>query len=184
MAKETVKVSKTKGVPQAKKAEVAKQPEPFGMLFEPLASVRRDIDRFFENLSPSFPRGIEFDPFRQMGSMFGLTRGDLTPHVEVTEQDKSYEISAELPGVDEKDVTITLENHMLTISGEKKTEREETKKDYFLSERSYGSFHRSFRVPENVDEDKISAAFDKGVMTVVLPKLASAKRKGRSIPIK
>ena len=97
MGKETVKVSKTKSVPQAKKGEVATQPETFGMLFEPLASVRRDIDRFFEGLAPSFPRGIEFDPFRHMGSMFGLNRGDLTPHVEVTEQDKTFEISAELP---------------------------------------------------------------------------------------
>ena len=77
-----------------------------------------------------------------------------------------------------------MQDHTLTLSGEKKSEREEEKKDYFVSERRYGSFRRSFRVPEDVDEGKISAKFDKGVMTVVLPKVASAKPKGRHIPIK
>jgi HSP20 family protein len=73
---------------------------------------------------------------------------------------------------------------MLTLSGEKKSERKEEKKDYSMSERRYGSFRRSFRVPDDVDEEKISAKFDKGVMTIVLPKLATAKPKGRPIPIK
>lgn len=184
MAKGSVKVSKsTEGAP-AKKESVATLPEPFGRLFEPLTSARRDIDRFFESLAPGFPRGIDFDPFRQFGSVFEMGTGDMAPHVEVSQEEKSYEISAELPGVDEKDVSVSLQDHVLTVSGEKKSEREEEKTGYLMSERRYGSFRRSFRVPDDVDESKIAAKFDKGVMTISLPKAASAKPKGRQIPVK
>ena len=183
MAKGTVKVTKGKDAP-AGNGDVGTSPEPFGRLFEPLASVRRDIDRFFESLAPSFPRGIDFDPFRHWGSAFALGRSELAPQVEVTEQTKAYEISAELPGVDEKDVNVTLQDHTLIVSGEKKSECKEEKKDYYLSERSYGSFQRSFRLPEDVNEDKISAKFEKGVMTISLPRVATAKSKGRQIPVR
>jgi HSP20 family protein len=184
MAKGSVKVSTEKSGTPAKKEGVGASPEPFGRLFEPLASVRRDIDRFFEGLAPGFPTAIDFDPFRRLSAAFDIGGGDLAPHVEVTEEKKSYRISAELPGVDEKDISLTLQDHMLTVSGEKKSEREEEKKDYHLSERRYGSFRRSFRVPDGVDEDRISANFDKGVMMIVLPKSATAKPKGRQIPVK
>ena len=184
MAKGSVKVPKGKTSAPAKREGGGAAPEPFGQLFEPLASVRRDIDRFFEGMAPGFPRGIDFDPFRRLGSVFELGGGEVVPHVEVSEEKQSYEISAELPGVEEKDVSLTLQDHMLTVSGEKKSERKEEKKEYSMSERRYGSFRRSFRVPDDVDEDKISAKFDKGVMTVILPKVASAKPKGRHIPIK
>ncbi len=183
MAKGTVKVTKGKDAP-AGNGDVGTSPQPFGRLFEPLASMRRDIDRFFESLAPSFPRGIDFDPLSSLSSVFELGRGDLTPHVEVTEEKKGYEITAELPGVDEKDMNVTLQDHTLIVSGEKKSERKEEKKDYYLSERSYGSFRRSFRLPEEVNEDKISAKFEKGVMTIFLPRVASAKPKGRQIPIR
>lgn len=184
MAKGSVKVTKGESGAPAKSDNVGTTPEPFGRLFEPLASVRRDIDRFFEGFAPDFPRGLNFDPFRRLSSAFDIGGGDLVPHVEVTEEKKSYQISAELPGVDETDVSLILEDHMLTLSGEKKTEREEEEKDYHLSERRYGSFRRSFRVPEDVDENRISATFDKGVMTIVLPKGGAAKPKGRQIPVK
>ncbi len=183
MAKGSVKVSKGKESAPAKREEGRAQAEPFGQLFEPLASVRRDIDRFFERLAPDFPRGTVFDPLRPFASAFELG-SDVVPHVEVSEEKKCYEISAELPGVEEKDVSLTLQDHTLTLSGEKRSERTEEKTGYSMSERRYGSFRRSFRVPDDVDEGKISAKFDKGVMTVVLPKLATAKPKGRSIPIK
>lgn len=184
MAKGSVKVTKEKSGAPAKPKEVGTAAEPFGRLFEPLASVRRDIDRFFDSVSPDFQSALEFDPFRRLGAAFEIARGDLVPSAEVTEENKSYRISAELPGVDEKDISLTLQDHMLTISGEKKSERKEETKDHHLSERRYGSFQRSFRVPDDVDEDRISAAFDKGVMTIVLPKVASAKPKGRQIPVK
>ena len=184
MAKGSVKVSKGRAGAPAKKEGVGSSPEPYGRLFEPLASVRRDIDRFFEGMAPGFSTAFDFDPFRRLGAAFDIGSGDLVPQMEVTEEKKAYQISAELPGVDEKDVNVTLQDHMLTVSGEKKSEREEEKKDYYLSERRYGFFRRSFRVPDDVDENKISATFDKGVMTVILPKAASAKPKGRQIPVK
>lgn len=184
MAKASVKVSKGKKSAQAENGSVAALAEPFGRLFEPLASARRDIDRFFESLAPGVPRAMDFDPFRQLGSVFEVGYGDMVPHVEVSEAQKSYEISAELPGVDEKDVSVSLQDHLLTMSGEKKCEREEEKKGYLMSERRYGSFRRAIRVPDDVDENKITAKFDKGVMTISLPKSASAKRKGRRIPVK
>jgi len=184
MAKGSVKVSKGKETAPAKTERAATLPEPFGRMFEPLASARRDIDRFFESLAPGFPRAIDFDPFRQLGSVFEFGYGDMVPNVEVSEEEKSYEISAELPGVDEKDISVNLQDHVLTVSGEKKSEREEEKKGYLMSERRYGSFRRSFRLPDDVDENKITAKFDKGVMSISLPKAASAKPKGRQIPVK
>ena len=109
--------------------------------------------------------------------------GELTPVVDVSETDKSYEISVELPGLDDKDVELTLRDDLLTISGEKKTEREEKKKGYHLSERSYGSFQRSFRLPDDVQAEKIKAEMQKGVMSISLPRSPSAKPKQRKIAI-
>ena len=108
----------------------------------------------------------------------------MAPKVEVSEDAKAYEITAELPGVEEKDVNLALRDDVLTLSGEKKSEREEKKKGYHVAERSYGSFRRSFRLPDDVNPDKISAKFDKGVMTITLPRIARVKPKGQSIPIK
>lgn len=184
MAKGSVRVSKSKPPTPAKGEESRASSESFGQLFEPLASVRRDIDRFFEHLAPEFPSGIGFDPFRRLSSAFELGGGDVVPHVEVTEDKKSYEVTAELPGVEEKDVNLSLQDDVLTLSGEKKSEHEEKKEGYHMSERSYGSFRRSFRLPDDVNADRISAKFDKGVMTITLPRVAGAKPKGRSIPIK
>jgi HSP20 family protein len=102
------------------------------------------------------------------------------PSVEVSETDKEIKVTAELPGLDEKDVKVELANRVLAIAGEKKTETED--KDRLFSERYYGRFVR--RVPvENVDEDKISAAFKNGVLTVTLPKVAQAQSKVKRIAI-
>jgi HSP20 family protein len=184
MAKGSVRVSKSKASTPVKGEDGRASPESFGQLFEPLASVRRDIDRFFERLAPDFPRGIGFDPFRRMSSAFELGGSEMVPHVEVSEDKKAYEITAELPGVEEKDVNLSLQDDVLTLSGEKKSEHEEKKEGYHMSERSYGSFRRSFRLPDDVNADRISAKFDKGVMTITLPRVAGAKLKGRNIPIK
>lgn len=115
---------------------------------------------------------------------FPATRFALSPKVDVSETDTDYEITAELPGMSEKDIELTLKSDMLTLKGEKKEEREEKKKDYYLSERSYGSFQRSFRLADDVDVDKISSKFSKGVLTVNLPKSAEAKANTRKIEVK
>ena len=107
-----------------------------------------------------------------------------TPAVDIAEKDKAYEITAELPGLDEKNIDVKVANGMLTIRGEKKEEKEEKKKDYYLSERRYGSFERRFQIPEGVESDKIEASFKKGILTVTLPKNRQRRRRRRRSPLR
>ncbi|MGB3390134.1 MAG: Hsp20/alpha crystallin family protein [Pseudaminobacter sp.] len=150
--------------------------------WSPFESLRREVDRLFD----------DFRPFnwRLPSRVFGLevphvqAKWQLAPAVDLVEKDNDYEITAELPGLDEKNVEIKLSNHTLTIKGEKSEEKEEKQKDYYLSERRYGSFQRSFLLPEGVDADKIEATFAKGVLTVNLPKTAEAKQAEKQIAVK
>jgi len=108
----------------------------------------------------------------------------ITPAVDVAEKEKEYEITAELPGMDEKNIEIKLSNGTLTIKGEKKEEKEEREKDYYVSERRYGSFVRSFQVPEGVDTGNIEATFAKGVLNVKLTKTTEAQKSEKTISVK
>jgi HSP20 family molecular chaperone IbpA len=103
---------------------------------------------------------------------------------EPAQTDKGYEITAELPGMEEKDIDVKLSNGILTIRGEKRDEKEEKKQNYYMRERSFGSFERSFQVPEDVDVNKIGASFKKGVLTLMLPKSAEAQKAEKKIEIK
>ena len=139
------------------------------------------IDRLFDD----FGMRSWSSPFRR--SIFGVEpfwRRELSwtgaPAVDITESDKAYEVTAELPRMDEVKVV----NGNLTIEGEKQEEKEEKKKDYYLHERRFGSFERSFQVPEGVDADKIEASFKKGVLTVVLPKKPEAQKPAKKIDVK
>jgi HSP20 family protein len=100
------------------------------------------------------------------------------------EKEKEYEISAELPGIDENNVEIKLANNTLTIKGEKNEEKEDRQKDYYMSERRYGSFRRTFALPDGIDTDKIEANFVKGVLTVKLPKTTAAQQAEKKIAVK
>jgi len=100
------------------------------------------------------------------------------------ESEKAYEIIAELPGMDEKNIEVKMADGVLTIKGEKREEKEEKQKDYYLQERSFGSFERSFEVPETVETDKIEASFRKGVLTLTLPKKAEAQKAAKKIEVK
>lgn len=104
--------------------------------------------------------------------------------MEISEQADEYRINAELPGMDEKDVEVKLANGSLIIKGEKKEEKNESRKEYHLSERRYGSFERAFRLPREVDPEKIQARFSKGVLQVQLPKRAEAVHPEKVIPVK
>jgi HSP20 family protein len=106
-----------------------------------------------------------------------------TPAVDIVEKDHAYEMTAEVPGMDEKNIRVTYSDGMLTIAGEREEAKEEEKKGFHLSERHYGSFQRSFSVPKNVDTDKIEATYKKGVLSVVLPKSQQAQKKEKSIPV-
>ena len=108
----------------------------------------------------------------------------LAPRIDVKETDKEILIAAELPGTNEKDISLTLQNGVLTIQGEKKVEYDEEKENYHVMERSYGSFPRSLRLPDTVDEDKVEARFENGVLKVSLPKRAEALGAQRRIDIK
>jgi HSP20 family protein len=151
---------------------------------QPFESLRREVDRLFED----FTGGILRRPF---GSFFDIEPNwpissamRTTPAVDVTETDKAYEITAELAGMDEKNVEVKVADGVLTIKGEKHEEKEEKRKDYYLSERSFGSFQRSFQVPSGVDLEKIEANFKKGILTVILPKSAEAQKAEKKIPVK
>ncbi|WP_440981963.1 Hsp20/alpha crystallin family protein [Shinella sumterensis] len=172
MAESATKMPVTKSAPPSKSTEP-----------RPLEGLRRDIDRLFEDFNP-------FDwhlPSRVLG--FDLRRRaqaewPVLPAMDLVEKNDVYEITAELPGIDEKNVEVRLSNHTLTIKGEKQEEKEEKQKDYFLSERRYGSFQRSFQLPDGVDTDGIDASFANGVLSVTLPKTAEAKQSAKNIPVK
>jgi len=151
----------------------------------PFYSLRREIDRLFDDFHP-------FDwRLPSARSAFGfempkLATSDwkLAPAMDLVEKEKEYEISAELPGIDEKNVEIKLANNTLTIKGEKTEEKEEKQKDYYLSERRYGSFQRSFALHDGIDADKIDATFAKGVLTVKLPKTTDAQKAEKKIEVR
>jgi HSP20 family protein len=152
--------------------------------WQPLESLRQEMERMFEDFRADFGgspfrRGrLVLEPFfkREWG------RG-LAPAVDIVEKDHAYEVTAELPGMSEKDIEVKLAGGMLTIKGEKSEEKEEKTKDVHVSERRYGSFQRSFSVPEDVDADKLAATVRNGVLTVTMPKSAEAKKKERKISV-
>ena len=98
------------------------------------------------------------------------------PAVDITEDDKAYKMTAELPGTSEKEIEVLISGDTLTLEGEKRQEKEQKDKNLYLSERSYGAFQRTFYVPDGVDRDKISADFSKGVLSITVPKTAKATR--------
>ena len=132
----------------------------------PFTALQQEVDRLFDG----FSRGFGGFP------SFPTTR-ELMPSMDVSETDKEIEITTELPGLEEKDIQLNLADDVLTIRGEKKNEREETKKDYHLVERSYGSFTRSVQLPNGVNADNIKAVMSKGVLKVTVPKPAPAQSK-------
>ena len=141
----------------------------------PLLSLQRDINRVFDDFWSRFERTSGF-------SNGFLAAGG--PSTDVSETDEAVEVAIELPGMDEKDIDVSLSDGVLTIRGEKKAEKEERKKGYYLSERSYGSFYRSIPLPPGVDGTKAEARFKKGVLTVTVPKTPEAQEKVRKIEVK
>lgn len=154
--------------------------------WRPFESLRQEVDRLFGDFDRDFRRPWPFG--RSIFRAEPLFRRELTlgtiPAVDVVESDKAYELAAELPGMDEKNIEVKVADGMLTIKGEKQEEKEEKKKDYYLRERNFGSFERSFSVPEGVDADKIEASFKKGVLTVTLPKKPEAQKPAKKIEVK
>jgi HSP20 family protein len=105
------------------------------------------------------------------------------PDIDVRENDKEIVFEAELPGLDENDVSIVLRDGVLSLKGEKKSKRDEKNETYHLVERSYGTFERSFRLPETINEDQIKATFDKGILHIVVPKRPESMKAEKRIPV-
>jgi len=148
-------------------------------------------------------RRNELDPFRslrkEMDALFNDWAGGLkstgtssaanfTPSLDISETDGEIRIVAELPGVDQKDVEVTLAGDVLTIKGEKRSEKDETKEEkgrtWHRTERSFGSFQRSMRLPRDIDPSKVNADFKDGVLTVTLPKPQELQQQTKKIEIK
>jgi HSP20 family protein len=146
-------------------------------------SFRNEMDRLFDRFGsgfglPSLRRMFETEPAWR--SSFSLSM----PAIDMSEDEKAYEISAELPGMEPKDIDVSMAGDMLVLKGEKRQEKEEKDRNYHFSERAYGSFQRSFELPASVDRDKISADFSKGVLTITLPKTANAQQPTKKIEVK
>lgn len=151
-------------------------------IWSPFEALRSEIDRLFDDFTPSPWHSSARSIFaRDLPSLNGWV---VAPAVDVVEKDDAYEVTAEVPGLDEKNIEVKLSNSHLTIRGEKREEKEDKQKEYHVSERRYGSFQRTFQVPDGVDAAKVEATFEKGVLRVRLPKSAEAKKNERKVEIK
>jgi len=149
---------------------------PFGGFRRQMESLHREMDKMFHEMS-SEPAHMPFTPL-------ALGREPAMPDIDETEDDKAFYVSIELPGMDEKDVDITLSGRLLTIRGEKKEDDKQEGKDYYRRERKFGSFRRTLELPGEVDETKIEASFRKGILKVELPRTEEAKNKIKHIDVK
>ena len=148
-------------------------------------SLRTEMDRLFDRFAsgwgmPSLRRMFEGEPLMRYEGSFAMA----SPAVEITEDAIAYKVTAELPGISEKEIEVVVSGDMLTLKGEKRQETEQKDKSCYLSERSYGTFQRSFYLPEGVDRDKIAADFAKGVLTITLPKTAKVVEQQKNIEVK
>ncbi len=152
--------------------------------WQPFASLHREIDRLFDDFGMSFRWPFSRSLFAAEPLFQQQVTWPKMPAVDVVESEKAYEITADLPGMDEKNIEVKVTDGVLTMKGERQEEKEEKKKDYYLQERSFGSFQRSFELPDSVDAEKIEASFKKGVLTVKLPKKAEAQKPAKKIEVK
>lgn len=160
--------------------------QPFTGIQHSVTTLRHEIDRVFDEfarhwtVSPFHRRVFDWEPFRRMERASGV----MMPDIDVVEGEEAISVSAELPGMEEKDITVEVTEDTLTISGEKRVEREEKDEDHHLSERRYGAFKRTLRVPDTVASSKVSAEMKNGILTVTLPKTAKAKQKPKKVSVK
>ena len=174
-------MAKNKSTKESGKTTVVNAP----MSALPLSMLREDIDRAFDRMFADWPRfgGLMGRGFFDDDTFF--TKPSVAmPTVDVSEDDDSYTIEAELPGVDESDLEVTVRDDRLSLRGKKKSETEKKDKNVRMSERRYGSFERTFRLPDDVDASKIKAEFSNGLLNLTLPKSAKAKSKERKISVR
>lgn len=176
---------------EPKKAHVTQEEGVSGRaVYPPLMSLRQQVDRLFDDfldedwMMPSTALSRIWDLPLMKPRSIDMRRLMESPRTDMSESDSEYELSVELPGMSEKDVEVTVKDNMITLKGEKRSERETKEKDYHIAERSYGSVRRTFSMPSDVDADKVKANFSKGVLTVQLPKTKEARSKPKKIDVK
>ena len=143
------------------------------------SALRSEMDRLFDQFS--LPTGFSSSLDRVFAGVGDTPIVDA--HTDIKETSDAIVITAELPGVSEEDVSLSLDNHVLTVKGEKKSEERREEDNYHRVERRYGSFQRSFRLPESIDEENVTASFDKGVLSVNIAKKPEAQRRPKTIEI-
>jgi HSP20 family protein len=149
----------------------------------PMARLHQEIDRLFDSAFRGF--GLPWSPFGQDGPLGArMTDTLLKPTLDLGATDKEYTISVEIPGVDEKEISLEIANNTLTIRGEKKQEKEEKDKNYYRMERSYGAFQRVLALPEDADQEAVKAKFKRGVLTVTMPRRGLPQSQARRIDVK
>jgi HSP20 family protein len=148
---------------------------PMSRLSNEIAQLHDEMEHLFEDFWRSGARG-RLLPEHWM-------RGQMIPAIDQSQDEKAYHIRVDLPGLDQKDVEVSLSDGLLTIRGEKKQDEEEKSKEFYRRERSFGSFTRVLTVPGEIDDAKITASFDKGVLRIELPKSESAQKKVKHIDI-
>lgn len=143
---------------------------------DPFSMLRREMDRMFEDYGRSW----------QLPPAFSAGNGFLSPRVDIAETESGLELTAELPGIAEKDIHVEIEDGVLTLRAEHSAERTEDdeKRKYHLVERSRGSYLRRFQLPYKAEEDKVEARFDNGVLKVTIPRAAAQGNGGRKIEVK
>jgi len=132
-------------------------------------SFRSNIDKLFDDF-------FFFSPT-------SLFKNDWEPSIDIEEENDMIHVKAEMPGIDEKDLDVKIENNVLILSGEKKEEKKKEKKNYVFSERKYGSFYRAVSLPEGINKDKIKATFKKGILSIDIPKKETAEPKKIAINV-
>ena len=151
--------------------------------FDVFDTFRREMDRMFDRLTDNFAFPSLTD-FPTTEHFWPRVANVTAPVVDMTGDEKSYHVTAELPGVEDKDVEVTVGDDYLFIKAEKQQAHEDKTKDHFVSERSYGVFQRTFALPADIDRNAIDAKFAKGVLTVTLPKSAEAQASAKKIEVK
>lgn len=142
----------------------------------PFQTLHRDIDRAFDN----FWRAVDIPP---LGAGFGLPWVGLHPRTEVTETDKTVEVSFDLPGMNDKDLSVSVANGLLTVRAERKSESETKRTGVHVSERHYGLIHRTVSLPPGTDPDNATAKYHNGVLTISLPKTAIPEQEVKRISV-
>lgn len=146
--------------------------QPARQEYDPFRDLQEEMNRLFDDF-----------PLAAQGTGRERTLAAFSPRVDVSETEKEIHVSAELPGMDEKDITVELEESAVSIRGEKKEEKEEKNKNWHWREQSYGVFQRTIALPVGVDTEKVKATFKKGILTIAIPKKEEAQAKRKAIKI-